>query len=126
MCDIPVSAIDIAPTILSAAGVGPQKSTEGVDLLDQQAVGNRRAIFGEVFTHNAVDIDQPASSLRHRWVLAGDWKLIVPDRRNEPDGRLELFDIVHDPLESKNLAAQRAETVAALVDKLDSWWPGRR
>ena len=31
-----------------------------------------------------MDIHDPSSSLRFRWVVAGDWKLIVPDRRNEP------------------------------------------
>ena len=41
---------------------------EGVNLLDEQAVAERTAVFGEIFTHNAVDIHDPASSLRYRWV----------------------------------------------------------
>ena len=61
-------------TALQAAGLQPQAGMEGVNLLDAKAVSERRAIFGEVFTHNAVNIHDPASGLRYRWVIAGDWK----------------------------------------------------
>ena len=44
----------------------------GVNLLDDSAVERRKAIFGEIFTTNAVDIHRPASSLRYRWAIAGD------------------------------------------------------
>jgi arylsulfatase A-like enzyme len=125
-CDTPVSAIDIAPTIVRAAGLEPQSGMEGVDLLDQKAVSGRPAIFGEVFTHNAVDIQDPASSLRYRWAVAGDWKLIVPDRRNEPAGLVELFDVAHDPGETRNLAAEHRQKVAEMLVKLDTWWMANR
>ena len=102
ICDTPVSAIDIAPSALKAVGVEPPRELQGVNLLDEAAVSGRRAIFGEIFTHNAVDIQVPAASLRYRWVVSGDWKLISPDRRNEPAGVIELFDVAHDPAESRN------------------------
>ena len=35
----------------------------GVNLLDAAAVARRPAIFGECFTHNAVDLDDPAAGL---------------------------------------------------------------
>jgi uncharacterized sulfatase len=123
-CDTPVSAIDIAPTILKAAGLVPQAGTDGVNLLDAQAVSARPAIFGEIYTHNAVDIHDPSSSLRYRWVVAGDWKLIVPDRRNEPTGFVELFDVAHDPAEGRNMERERPEKVRDLKGRLDSWWTG--
>jgi arylsulfatase A-like enzyme len=121
-CDTPVSAIDIAPTVLKAAGVETASSLQGVNLLDLAAVSGRRAIFGENFTHNAVDIHHPASSLRYRWVVSGDWKLIVPNRRNEPARVVELFDVAHDPEETRNLAAEHAERVIDLTAALDKWW----
>ncbi len=121
-CDTPVSAIDIAPTVLKAAGLELPSGLQGVDLLDDKAVSGRRAIFGEIFTHNAVDIHDPASSLRYRWVVAGEWKLIVPDRRNEPAGVVELFDVAHDPEETRNLAAKQRERVIELTAELDKWW----
>jgi uncharacterized sulfatase len=120
--DTPVSALDVAPTIVRAAGLEPQSGMEGVDLLDEKAVSGRPTIFGEVFTHNAVDIHDPALSLRYRWAVAGDWKLIVPDRRNEPDGVVELFDVAHDPGETRNLAAEHRQKVADMLVKLDARW----
>jgi arylsulfatase A-like enzyme len=126
-CDIPVSAIDVAPTILRAAGLEPQPGMEGVNLLDEQAVAGRPAVFGELFTHNAVDIRDPASSLRYRWAVEGDWKLIVPERRNEPNGVVELFDVVHDPGETRDVAAANRQKVAEMLVKLDTHWlVGRR
>ena len=74
--------------------------------VDAGAVARREAVFGEVFTHNAVDLDRPASSLRFRWVVEGDWKLIVPDPHNEPRAAVELFDLAGDPSESTNLAGR--------------------
>jgi uncharacterized sulfatase len=121
--EIPVSAIDVAPTVLKAAGLDRPAGLEGVDLLDERAVAARPAIFGEVFTHNAVDIHDPASSLRYRWIIAGGWKLIVPHHRNVPDGAVELFDLGHDPGETRNLAAEQPQKVADLRTRLDRWWP---
>jgi uncharacterized sulfatase len=94
----------------------------GINLLDGEAVSRRDAIFGECFTHDAVDIQQPASSLRYRWVIAGDWKLIVPNLKNVPGGEIELYDLASDPAEEKNLAERNPDTVAALSKRLDDWW----
>jgi uncharacterized sulfatase len=125
-CDTPVGALDIAPTIVRAAGLELQPGMEGVDLLDEKAVSGRPAIFGEVFTHNAVQIHDPASSLRYRWAVEGDWKLIVPDRRNEPAGAVELFDVAHDPGEARNLAAEHRQKVVDMLVKLDASWLANR
>ena len=122
----PASAIDVAPTVLKAAGMEPSPGMHGVDLLDLGAVAARPAIFGEIFTHNAVDIHQPSSSLRYRWVVAGDWKLIVPELSNVPDGVIELYEVVSDPAESRNLAATEQLRVKDLEGRLDAWWRGRR
>ncbi len=125
-CDVPVSAIDVAPTILRAAGLERPPGVNGVDLLDEQAVAARPAVFGEVFTHNAVDLHDPASSLRYRWAVTGDWKLIVPDGRNVRGGTVELFDVAHDPGETRNLAAEQPRQVAEILAKLDAHWPAIR
>ncbi len=116
------SSIDLAPTILAAAGQKPTKDMPGIDLLDPHWVATRPAVFGEIFEHNAVDIRKPAANLQYRWVIEGNWKLIVPDGVNVKDGKPELFDVVRDPVEKENLAAKHPEKVTDLTKKLDAWW----
>ena len=121
----PVISIDLAPTILAACGLEATADMQGVNLLDEAAVAGRKAIFGEIFTHNAVDIDEPASSLEYRWCIEGRWKLIVPSAANVPDGQPELYDLDADPHETKNLAEANPDRVAGLRDLIDAWWPAR-
>jgi uncharacterized sulfatase len=116
------SSIDILPTLLAAQGMPPHSDMQGVNLLDAKAVAARHAIFGECFTHNAVDLGKPASSLRWRWVIDGNWKLMLPDAHNEPDARAELYDIVRDPYEKADLLGQKPEIVERLTRELDGWW----
>lgn len=120
--DRPVSSIDVAPTILAAAGLAPTSDMTGVNLLDDPAVERRPAVFGEIFTHDAVDLDRPAASLRYRWVVAGGWKLIVPDPRNEPGASPLLFNVDADPAEARDLAAGDPERVGEMTRSLDAWW----
>ncbi|MFO0846774.1 MAG: sulfatase [Gemmataceae bacterium] len=118
-----VSTVDIAPTILSAAGVTPPKEMHGLSLLDAAAGKGplkRDAVFGEIFEHTAIDIDKPAVNLTHRWVRQGDWKLIAPVK-----GQPELYDLKSDPVEKTNLAAKEGERVKRLTALLDAWWAGR-
>mgnify|MGYP000956429507 CR=1 FL=1 len=125
--DIPVSSIDIAPTVLKACGVEPPASLPGLDLTDEGAVQGRGAIYGEVFTHNAVDVNDPVSSLRFRWTIAeGRWKLCVPEPGNEPNAKVELFDLSTDPDEEKDLSANLPDRVRDLTRMIDDWWPARR
>jgi len=121
----PVLSLDIAPTIFAATGVKAPEGLPGVNLLDEKARSARKAIFGECFTHNAVDLHEPARSLRWRWAIEGDWKLIVPAAQNEPDGKIELFNLAADPAETRNLADQEPERVKRLSGQLDRWWSGK-
>ncbi|WP_428303722.1 sulfatase family protein [Lacipirellula sp.] len=125
MVPTPVSSIDIAPTILDAVGLKPTADMEGVNLLDSQAVADRKAIFGETFTHEAVDLHRPSTSLEHRWCVSMPWKLIIPNAANEPDGQVELFNIKQDPKEEVNLAAENPEVVAKLTKEIDDWWAAK-
>ena len=119
------SSVDFMPTLLKAAGVAAPADLPGVDLLDDAALAKRDTLFGEIFTHNAVDLQNPASSLRWRWMIEGDWKLIVPAARNEPKAVVELYNLALDSSEEKNLAATEKERVERLLKKLDGWWPGK-
>ncbi|HSQ58606.1 MAG TPA: sulfatase/phosphatase domain-containing protein, partial [Gemmata sp.] len=115
-------SVDLAPTILAAAGLKPTKDMPGINLLDPHWVASRDAIFGEIFEHNAIDIHKPAANLQYRWIVEKNWKLIVPREPNVKDGKIELYDLAKDPFEKDNLAARNAEKVADLSRKLDAWW----
>lgn len=116
------SSIDLAPTLLRAAGLSPTPAMTGLNLLDDAAISARQTLYGECFTHNFVDLQVPASSLRWRWIIDGHDKLIVPHTANQPQDIIELYDLKADPTEEKNLASARADRVQALAAKLDAWW----
>lgn len=118
------SSIDLAPTLLTAVGGKPTAEMEGIDLLDQEARNQRQAIFGECFTHSVVDFERPAASLRWRWMISHDEKLIVPALQNEPDGKVELYDLASDPQEERDLAGENPQVVERLRRQLDDWWSG--
>nr|WP_303652748.1 sulfatase-like hydrolase/transferase [Paludisphaera mucosa] len=120
--DRPVSSIDVAPTILAAVGMEPTSAMRGVDLLDSAAVTSRPAVFGEVFTHDAVDLERPASSLRFRWAVSGGWKLILPDPRNSPGLAAELYELAADPFETRDLARREPAKVDELRRLIEAWW----
>lgn len=117
-----VSSLDLAPTLLQAAGLTPSPELPGVNLLDESALARRKALFGEIFTHNAVDIRNPASSLRFRWTIAGASKLIVPHSPNSPAAPIELYDLASDPTETHNLVSRNPEKAAELQKLLNAWW----
>jgi uncharacterized sulfatase len=115
-------SIDIAPTLLAAVGLKPTPVMQGVNLLNETEVKKRKAIFGECFTHNAVDIHNPAANLLWRWGIEGQWKLIVPAPQNEPNGTVELFNLARDPFETTNLADKEMARVERMRQKLDAWY----
>ena len=122
--DTPISSLDILPTVLDAVSVKRPEGLPGINLLDSVAVQKRETIFGECFTHDTQDLERPAASLRWRWVVRGDWKLIVPASQNEPNGQVELYDLKGDPLEAMNLAESQPDRVVTLQTFLDEWWRG--
>ncbi|MFM8273488.1 MAG: sulfatase [Gemmata sp.] len=116
------SSVDLVPTVLKAVGAKPAKGLDGVDLLDPHWVATRDAVFGAIFEHNAVDIAKPAANLQYRWVIEGDWKLILPHAANVKGGKPELYNLAKDPREAANLAGANADKAKALAKRMDAWW----
>jgi arylsulfatase A-like enzyme len=119
------SSLDIMPTLLAATGIKAPAKLPGVNLLSSKAVNARNTLFGGCFTHDAVELRNPAANVLSRWVIDGDWKLIVPvPGRNGEDvpDHLLLYNLATDPTEQNNLAAHEKTRVATLQSKLDSWW----
>ena len=117
-----VHSVDLAPTILRACGLDPTKDMRGVNLLDKKALSKRKSIFGAIYTHDAVDIHSPSANLLYRWVIAGQWKLIVPHRLNVPDRKSELYHLGDDSHETHDLGSTRPEVTKRLRELADLWW----
>ena len=123
------SSLDLLPTILAAVKVRALSGLPGLNLLQEKAVNARKTLFGALFTHDAVDIRQPSANLLTRWVIDGEWKLLVPvshppaDRSTpEQPSQIELYRIAADVTETTNLAEKEPARVQALRQKLDVWW----
>ena len=129
-----VSSIDLVPTMLNAAGAKIPKRLPGLDLLpviDGTRQLGRKHLFGECFAHDVADIDNPLDTLLFRWVIEDRWKLILTydgkvNRYNpvhlRADKRPQLYDLIADPHENRNLAADNPEVVARLAGALNNWW----
>jgi uncharacterized sulfatase len=122
------STLDLVPTLLAATGGKIPAGLSGIDLRDRRSVMARRRIFGENFSHDAVDIRRPSTSLLSRWIIDDGWKLILPvpgiNAEDVPDRPL-LYQIDRDPDEQHDLAAREPGRVAQLRRRLDAWWSGR-
>ena len=119
------SSLDIAPTLLAAAKLQPTPQMSGVNLLDKDAVAVRKEIYGECFTQDSIEPNNPAASLKWRWTIDGKWKLIIPDPHNRPKDKVELYDLAADPSEEHNLAATNGDVVKKMRSALNAWWNGR-
>lgn len=117
-----VSSVDLAPTILRACGLEPPNNMQGQNLLDKDALRMRNMIFGAAYTHDAVDIDSPLSSLTHAYVIEGEWKLILPTPTDRTGSTPELFNIANDPEETKDVSAEHADIVRRLRSRIKQWW----
>ena len=128
------SAVDILPTLLKLAGAPVPAGGDGLDLLDDAALKARPFVAGQNSTHDILDLARPAASLRYRWLVAGDLKLIVSSglktggKQQGSGDAIEpprLFDLKADPHELRDLAAERPDDVKRLLGQLDGWWDGR-
>jgi uncharacterized sulfatase len=120
--EVPVSSLDLMPTLLKMAGARVPAHLPGEDLLDLRALKRRSSVSGACFTHDAVDLERPAGGLRWRWRIEGQWKLIVPAEWNQPADPVELYDLIRDPFETRNVAREEPARVRRMRRAMDRWW----
>jgi arylsulfatase A-like enzyme len=111
------SNIDIAPTILKACGIEPDKKMSGLDLRKPEALAQRDRIFVDVYWDNIrvdalKDLD---SDLIARVVVDGWDKLIV-----RPTSK-ELYNLKNDPDDRTDIATQHPDKVQKLSASIDDW-----
>ncbi|QDV54800.1 sulfatase [Rosistilla oblonga] len=129
------SSLDIVPTVLAAAGAEVPADLPGLNLMPGMTSGekiDRQRIFGESFAHDIADIENPEASLLYRWCIEGRWKLLLTydgevnryqTTHPRTERRPQLFDLIADPAEEKNLAAENPAVVKRLADAIEAWYP---
>jgi len=108
--DLPVMNLDVAPTVMAAAGrpIDAAEKLDGIDLLP--------------FLAGKVE-GRPHETMFWRFVgqwavRDGDWKLVVA---RGGSGEPELYDLATDVGEQMNLAASQPDRVTALRRKYEAW-----
>ena len=117
------NSIDLAPTILKACGLEPTDTMQGIDLLDDTALAKRKSTHGACYLHNAIDIHKPSANLTHRWLINGNWKLILPHKTNTNATEPELYNLTKDPHETQNLAKTNPHQAKRLAKQLNELLP---
>lgn len=115
--DAPVIAVDIAPTLIAAAG-GTMNQTDGVNLLPHLAGAMPADPHDVLFWRHAQNPADSECPEREEWaVRKGDWKLIRPTGCSP----LELYDLATDPGETTDLAESNPLVVEDLLHELTLW-----
>jgi arylsulfatase A-like enzyme len=123
-----VQLTDIFPTILDLLGVSP--SELGLSLpgrvIDPQSLSDSQSVpivaeyIGNRHTAEANDPDFDFEGSRYsrtyKALYEGDFKLIMSS-----DGAHELYDVVSDPQEAKNLVKERRDLADHMLEQLVQW-----
>lgn len=115
--DLPVSSLDLPPTLLSLAGLPVPDSWPGRNLLDALA---GKTEVREAFSEWADEKSERFGGLAYRVVRTPAHKLIV---WKDPARGEELYDLKADPAEARNLIAEPTaqETLRDLRSRLLAW-----
>jgi len=105
--DKPVSSMDIFATASVVAGAELPEQVEGVNLLPYLSGKDRSRPHQTLFWRQG-----GKTALRH-----GDWKLVRMGRKIRPkSAQWELYDLLKDRSEEKNLASSKPELLTELVE----------
>lgn len=110
---------DFFPSILEMAQIKNYKTIQQIDgksfipVLKNEAYKDDQRFLYWHYPNKWINVDGPGINYRSA-VRQGDWKLIY----NMRDGSKELYNLKHDISESRNLATENPEKVAALSKAL--------
>ncbi len=127
--DIPITNLDIFPTIMDFAGIQNEDlildGTSLRPILEEKTMEIERPLFWHfpiyLEAYNVHDNQNRDSLFRTRpgsVVRYGNWKL----HYYFEDGGIELYDVNSDLGETDNLVEDRPEKVAELLNLLEAWW----
>lgn len=118
VCSEPMGYIDMFPTALRLAGAKSANASkrglpvDGLDVLDVMR-GEKSSPERPWFSYIAPQATESAS------VNVGAWKLVLTGGKVlgatvDPESKVELFNLIDDPYETKNLASAHPEQVVRL------------
>lgn len=125
-----VEIIDVAPTLLALVDISIPDAYRGRDLFDPEAAPRDAAYLQHPLYSNDGAANRKGRRLRSvmgrptREILVGEellairtseWKYL---RHGDHE---ELYDLIDDPTEKRNVVAQHSSTAATLRAKLDAW-----
>jgi len=105
---------DLVPTIMETLGIRPGIKFDGRSLTPL-IKGDRASNYSEFY------ITECTWMRKHGW-RTPEWKLIValePDFHFKPE--VELYNLIQDPLEERNLAPKEPDIVAMLKARMDAF-----
>jgi arylsulfatase A-like enzyme len=125
-------AIDLFPTIVSAAGGEVPAGLSGINLLDQKARKQRDTVFGVNHSTHNMTLGDPDDTLQYIWCIEGKWKLIKRYQGKDisqhysalhkwDTAAYHLYDLEKDPDELNDLADAMADRVKRMSAKIDQW-----
>ncbi|MEP7361656.1 MAG: sulfatase-like hydrolase/transferase [Acidobacteriota bacterium] len=113
--DSPVSQVDIFATIAAVAGAPVPPQTAGTNLAAGDP-GEDRSIILESYPTSAYITLHKKMDRMERALVRGRWKMIRSNR-----GRRELYDMVSDPGETRNLWNAQPEMARDLDGRMRDW-----
>ncbi len=105
---------DLMPTLLELAGIQTEIPFDGKSLLPMMR--------DEVSSHQSEFYITECTWMRKHGWRTPEWKLILalePDFHFKP--KVELYNLVEDPLENTNLAESQPEVVRLLTARMKAW-----
>lgn len=108
--DVVAQLPDLFPTVIEAAGGEPGPGLDGVSLMPTLLQEGMQE------AHEILYWEYPEGRQQQAVLLDGRWKAIRPDLKKGLD--LELYDIVADPGEKRDLAADRPEIVERAIEAM--------
>ena len=116
--DMPVSSLDLLPTLVNLLGIPGEFAFEGTSLLPQvlgSPPDRGRAVFSQFYLPENVAHRKP--TLRQAGVRTADLYFF----RDFGNNRERLFRYRADPFETRDLSAEMPEALKALKDGLTRW-----
>jgi arylsulfatase A-like enzyme len=107
--------MDVAPTLLEAAGVPIPREMDGRSFLKQMTGAAEPAGYDRVISLESTwQAKYSLRTNRYKFILSRE-----PDLLGNPPR--ELYDLESDPLEERNLAEEDAPLAASMESELEGW-----